>query len=229
MLINDLSRALGEENIELRILNMYAGAGFATAARLKWDPSTYVPLRELLPHEYRAAAALLLAASIVLFLLAHLALAALYSRRARRLLLVMYGCVMVMMVSTQTAWGWWTGVRLAGWAHSAQAEELRRAMRLREHLAPLLQDLSQWHPLPQKLNNLIKEAEADAPRNGYVAVAALAVFLVLQPAAAALSLLLAARTQPTRSEDQNVSVTTSLDSERRPLRTAYKNGRLVLV
>lgn len=67
-----------------------------------------------------------------------------------------YGCVMVMMVSAQTAWGWWTGVRLAGWAHSAQAEDLRHAMRLREHLAPLLQDLAQWHPLPQKLNTIIK-------------------------------------------------------------------------
>ncbi|XP_013139358.1 PREDICTED: uncharacterized protein LOC106103980 [Papilio polytes] len=211
------------------ILMMYAGAGFATAARLKWDPSTYVPLRELLPHEYRAAAALLLAASIVLFLLAHLALAALYSRRARRLLLVMYGCVMVMMVSAQTAWGWWTGVRLAGWAHSAQADDLRHAMRLREHLAPLLQDLAQWHPLPQKLNTIIKEAEEDAPRNGYVAVSALAVFLVIQPAAAAVALILAARTQPPQIDDQNHSVSTSLDSERRPLRAAYKNGRLVMI
>ncbi|CAH2046642.1 unnamed protein product, partial [Iphiclides podalirius] len=212
------------------LLMLYAGAGLATAARLKWDPSTYVALREMLPREYRAAAAILLAGSLALLVLAHLALAALYSRRARRLLLVMYAALMAAMVSAQTAWGWWTGVRVAAWARSAQADELRRALQLREHLAPLLQHLAHWHPLPQRLNTIIKEAEADAPSNAYVAVAASALLMVLQPAAVALALLLAAKTTEVRRVAvANTSVSRSDDSEQRPLRAVYKNGRLVMV
>lgn len=67
-----------------------------------------------------------------------------------------YAVLMAAMVSAQTAWAWWTGARVAAWARSAQADELRRALEVREHLAPLLQHLAYWHPLPQKLNDLIK-------------------------------------------------------------------------
>lgn len=45
--------------------------------RLKWDPSTYVAVRALFPHEYRALAAGLCVASVALLALAHLAAAAL--------------------------------------------------------------------------------------------------------------------------------------------------------
>ncbi|XP_068617299.1 uncharacterized protein [Battus philenor] len=210
------------------LLMMYAGAGLATAARLKWDPSTYVALREVLPREYRAGAVLILAASLSLLTLTHLALLAVYLRRARRLLLVTYAALMAMMVSVQTAWGWWTAARVSAWARSAEANELHRAMQIKEHLTPLLQDLAHWHPLPQKINEIMKEAEKDAPCNGYIAIAAIAFLLVLQSAAASLALLLAARTNSSRA-DESTSVSGSNDSERRPLRAIYKHGRLVMV
>lgn len=60
---------------------MYSGAALATSARLKWDPSTYMLLRELLPAEYCAAAVALPALALVQLLLAHLALAASLSCR----------------------------------------------------------------------------------------------------------------------------------------------------
>lgn len=62
---------------------MVSGAGLATAARLKWDPSTYVAVRALFPREYRAAAAALCAASAALLALAHLVAVALAVRASR--------------------------------------------------------------------------------------------------------------------------------------------------
>ncbi|CAG9562274.1 unnamed protein product [Danaus chrysippus] len=71
------------------LLVLFAGAMLATAARLKWDPSAYIPARELLPAEYRSAACVLPAAGLALLLLAHLALTALSCRPpTRRVLLV---------------------------------------------------------------------------------------------------------------------------------------------
>lgn len=69
-------------------VQLYGGALLATAARLKWDPSTYVVLRELFPAEYRAAAISLTGAGALLLLLAHLAAAAHHAQRdnTRRLL-----------------------------------------------------------------------------------------------------------------------------------------------
>lgn len=46
----------------------------ATGARLKWDPSAYVPLRELAPFEYRVAACALPAAGVALLAAAHVPL-----------------------------------------------------------------------------------------------------------------------------------------------------------
>ncbi|CAK1585056.1 unnamed protein product [Parnassius mnemosyne] len=188
------ARALPALFLQLNLmLMMYAGAGLATAARLKWDPSTYIALREVLPSEYRVAAVLLVVCSAVLLLQGHLAVLALYARRARFLLLITYAAVMAGTVGGETAWAWWTGARVAAWARTAQAHELRRALQLREHLLPLLQHLAHWHPLPQHIHDILKEAEADLPRNSYVAVAAGGLLALLQPAAAALALLLAAR------------------------------------
>lgn len=64
-------------------VQLYAGAGLVTAARLKWDPSLYVAVRELFPLEYRVSAAALCAASAVLLALGHLCAAGLAARGAR--------------------------------------------------------------------------------------------------------------------------------------------------
>ncbi|CAG5002876.1 unnamed protein product [Parnassius apollo] len=219
------ARALPAVFLQINLLlMMYAGAGLATAARLKWDPSTYIALREVLPNEYRVAAVLLVVGSVVLLLQGHLALLALYARRARFLLLLTYAVLMACAVGGETAFAWWTGTRVAAWARSAQAHELRRALQLREHLLPLLQHLATWHPLPQHIHDIIKEAEADVPRNSYVALAAVALLALLQPVGAALALLLAARARLSAP-----GANYSDESETRPLRTVYKNGRLVML
>lgn len=67
-------------------MQVYSGAALAMSARLKWDPSIYILLRELLPAEYSAAAVALPTLALVLLLLGHLALAATFS--CRRLLYV---------------------------------------------------------------------------------------------------------------------------------------------
>lgn len=78
---------------------MLSGAGLATSARLKWDPSAYIAARELFPLEYRVGTALLCAASLGLLALCHLAGVALAlpprAARLRRLLLLTVGVVLV--------------------------------------------------------------------------------------------------------------------------------------
>lgn len=54
-------------------MQVYSGAALAMSARLKWDPSAYVLLRELLPMEYNAAAMALPTLALLLLLLGHLA------------------------------------------------------------------------------------------------------------------------------------------------------------
>ncbi|KAH9645754.1 hypothetical protein HF086_002681 [Spodoptera exigua] len=69
-------------------VQLYGGAALATAARLKWDPSTYLALRELFPAEYRVACVVLTAGGATLLALAHLAAAAAHLPRPRRALLL---------------------------------------------------------------------------------------------------------------------------------------------
>ena len=76
------------------VVQLYGGATLATAARLKWDPSTYVVLRELFPAEYRVAAAALTAGGFALLLLPHVAAAALHAARQ------LHRAVLLYMVST---------------------------------------------------------------------------------------------------------------------------------
>lgn len=63
--------------MRLRV-QMYAGALLATAARLAWDPSTYAWLRWLCEAQYRASAAFVLAAALLLALLVCVAALALH-------------------------------------------------------------------------------------------------------------------------------------------------------
>lgn len=81
---------------------MFSGAGLSLAARLKWDPSAYVVLRELAPAEYRAACALLLGGALTLMLLAHAAVGAVAAgphSQARRPILFMVRSLISFIVS----------------------------------------------------------------------------------------------------------------------------------
>lgn len=57
-------------------MQVYSGAALVMSARLKWDPTAYILLRELLPAEYNAASVALPMLAFVLLLLGHLAHAA---------------------------------------------------------------------------------------------------------------------------------------------------------
>jgi hypothetical protein len=65
---------------------VFSGAALVAAARLKWDPTLYVAVRELAPQEYAAASVLIFAGALLTLLLAHLALGALAVPRRRRAL-----------------------------------------------------------------------------------------------------------------------------------------------
>lgn len=82
-------------------MQLYGGAALATAARLKWDPSTYVVLREMFPAEYRAAAAALTAGGAALLLLPHVAAAALHAARPlhRSVLLYVVSALLSLVLS----------------------------------------------------------------------------------------------------------------------------------
>ncbi|XP_038214237.1 uncharacterized protein LOC119834031 [Zerene cesonia] len=140
------------------LLMVYVGAALVVAARARWDPSLYIPARELFPREFRVAAALLPAAALALLALAHLALLALRTRRLhlRRLLLYVYAAGVSSALVAQTAAGAWVWARVHAWARSDAAHELQRAAALADLLRPLLDHLAHWHPLPDKLNDLIQ-------------------------------------------------------------------------
>lgn len=104
-----------------------------------------------------------------------------------------YAAVIATLFCVQVACLSWTSFRVAAWLEGAQAEQVAEALAVREHLAPLLQYLARWHPLPARIRELVEEAERDLPRNLHVAVAALALAAALQPAATLLALLSARR------------------------------------
>lgn len=54
---------------------MYAGGVLVTVARLRWDASTYVPVRELWPALYLFSLPVLAVLGVALLVLVHLAVA----------------------------------------------------------------------------------------------------------------------------------------------------------
>ncbi|XP_026318844.1 uncharacterized protein LOC113229464 [Hyposmocoma kahamanoa] len=171
------------------LLAVYSGAALAMSARLKWDPSAYVLLRELLPMEYNAAAVALPTLALLLLLLGHLAHAA--TPPSRRLL-YSYAALMVALVVAEVTIAVLAWRRVHEWLRSPSAVAAAEMQReLGEHLLPLLRALSRLYPLPTKLTDLIEEAKADLPRNGYVAGGAAVLLLLLQIAGAMAALLLA--------------------------------------
>lgn len=57
-------------------VQIVAGSGVATLARLKWDPSTYLIFRGFLPEVYLVLSSVLCFASFMMIALAHLAVVA---------------------------------------------------------------------------------------------------------------------------------------------------------
>ncbi|XP_026736457.1 uncharacterized protein LOC113500014 isoform X2 [Trichoplusia ni] len=221
------------------LLTLYGGALLATAARLKWDPSTYVVLRELFPAEYRAAAVSLTGAGALLLLLAHLAAAAHHAQRdyTRRLLYYTYALLMTLLMVGELVFGTWLALQVVAWLDSEAAQQMGEALELSEHLRPILRYLARWHPLPDRIDELIAEAQADAPRNLYAALALGALLLVLQPLSVAMALLAACRRPLPSASEVSLQPRTPLYSRADsgpqyrplPLRTAYKNGRIVIL
>ncbi|KAM3960043.1 uncharacterized protein ACR2FA_005841 isoform 2-T2 [Aphomia sociella] len=225
---------------------LVAGAGLATSARLKWDPSLYVALRELLPTEYRVLAGALAAASCSTLLLAHLGTAALLARTplARRSMLFVYAFLMLLMVVSEVVLVYWATRRVIIWMASEEATILFEAVELRHEFQTIAKFFGRLHPLPDKLHNLMQEIEEDLPCNLYVAIAYVTAVVVLQPLSVVLAIM-ASRTssgasRPTaggagdlsRSDSDvgNVSLTYSnKDPERPLLKTVYRNGRLQVV
>ncbi|CAB3254207.1 unnamed protein product [Arctia plantaginis] len=218
------------------LLVLYGGAALATAARLKWDPSTYIVFRELFPSEYRALTVGVTAAGFLMLLMPHLAIAGLHAtlNTTRKILLYIYAGVMLVLLFGELSLGVWLALRVQLWLNSQAAQQLQEAMELREHLKPLLRYFSRWHPLPQHIDKLIKEAEQDAPCNLYLAAATLILLAVLQPLAIGLALCAARRranavAYSTAIAKSTYSAPEDNHCEKAPLRTAYRNGRIVIL
>lgn len=67
-----------------------------------------------------------------------------------------YAGVMLALLLGELSLGVWLAIRVQLWLSSQAAQQLQEALELREHLKPLLQYFSRWHPLPQQLDKLIK-------------------------------------------------------------------------
>ncbi|GBP47234.1 hypothetical protein EVAR_20238_1 [Eumeta japonica] len=74
------------------LLMVGAGALLVGGARLAWDPTTYIPLRELWPIEHAVATVAIPAAGLSLLVLAHVTAAAATVETAQRALLITVGC-----------------------------------------------------------------------------------------------------------------------------------------
>ncbi|VVC91837.1 unnamed protein product, partial [Leptidea sinapis] len=112
----------------------------------------------LFPVEYRVSAALLPTVALALLVLAHLVLVALHTHRLllRRNLLVMYAVGVSLCLAVAAGWATWVWLRVARWCRSQAAQELQHAADVTDQLRPLLEQLAHWHPLPQKLKDIIQ-------------------------------------------------------------------------
>lgn len=71
---------------------------------------------------------------------------------------------MLVLVWCELAWGTWLAWRVRRWLRGGQAQELRHALALSDHLHPLLQHLAHYHPLPEKVNQLMEVSTWRPPR-----------------------------------------------------------------
>ncbi|XP_047990360.1 uncharacterized protein LOC125229539 isoform X2 [Leguminivora glycinivorella] len=186
------------------LLVLFAGAALSTGARLRWDPTLYIAIRELLPFEYRLLAGALPSAGAALLAAAHLAIVA-SQHRPKRILLYAYAVVMSLGMALEIALGIWVYSRITDFLNSPEFEELEHILATREHLQPLLQHLSRWHQIPEHLSALVKEAEADAPWNGYVAAAGLAALFILQLLGVVFAIMAARATAKAKTKRVHVN------------------------
>lgn len=209
------------------LLAVFGGAALVMSARLKWDPTAYVPLREALPLEYRATAAALTTAGFALVLLPHLAAVAPRARTLALPLLYLYAVLVTTLAVLEAAFSAWLAHRVQTWLSGPVGVQLQEGLLLTRDLQPLLEYLSRWYSLPQRVSELLQEAQEDAPRNMHTAVGAAAALAVLQALAVVLAVCTAhsARRHTQRTDKH------SAKSEAAPLRprTAYRGGRIVLL
>uniref|UniRef100_A0A2H1WU93 SFRICE_028667 n=1 Tax=Spodoptera frugiperda TaxID=7108 RepID=A0A2H1WU93_SPOFR len=98
---------------------------------------------------------------------------------------------MATLVLGEVAFCVWLALQVAAWQQSEAARQLAEALELSDHLRPLLDYMARWHPLPQRVDELIQEASEDAPRNAYVALGLGVLLPALQLLGAAAALLAA--------------------------------------
>ncbi|CAH0720298.1 unnamed protein product, partial [Brenthis ino] len=130
---------------------------------------------------------------------------------------------MLVLVWGEVVWSGWVAWRVRRWLRGDDAAELRHALALGDHLHPLLQHLAHYHPLPEKVNQLMAEAEADLPRYLYVMASASCVLVALQLGAAALALCAAHTARRRRAHSRacsDVTITT-------PLRYVRKHVQII--
>ncbi|XP_059045618.1 uncharacterized protein LOC131841310 isoform X2 [Achroia grisella] len=175
------------------LLMVWCGAGLATAARLKWDPSTYVVIRELAPLEYRVSTSALCAASVALLLLTHLGTAGVYVRntRAGPHILYAFAGLMSLLMVLEVGLVFWGVRRLLDWLDSPEAAVVYEALDLRDEIRTIMKFINRLYPLPSKIDDLLQEMEEDLPRNVYVAVVGVVLVAVSQPLAVVLACLTA--------------------------------------
>lgn len=157
-----------------------SGAALAMSARLKWDPSAYIPLRELLPLEYSVGVLSLPSLALVLLLLGHLAHVATPPRRGLLYLVsaangwnsvhmggcdersvLQYAALMLALVVAEVVFVVLVWRRVDEWLRSpAYAAVANMQRELSDHLLPLLDALSRLYPLPTKLTDLIEVSVA---------------------------------------------------------------------
>ncbi|XP_063891643.1 uncharacterized protein LOC135117118 isoform X1 [Helicoverpa armigera] len=110
---------------------------------------------------------------------------------------------MALLVAGELVFGAWLAAQVAAWLRSPAAQQMAEALELGDHVRPLLRYLARWHPLPDRIDELLQEAQEDAPRNAYVALALGALLALLQPLAALLALL-AARAPASRARSASL-------------------------
>lgn len=73
-----------------------------------------------------------------------------------RLLLLQYAGLTLLAMALELGVLGWVAARVAAFARSEQAAEMQEVLATREHLAPLLQHLARWHPLPERLRGIMQ-------------------------------------------------------------------------
>lgn len=69
---------------------------------------------------------------------------------------VQYAALMATLVLGEVAFCVWLALQVVAWQQSEAARQLAEALELSDHLRPLLDYMARWHPLPQRVDELIQ-------------------------------------------------------------------------